>query len=1529
MTLQEYAGNLLSFLEEEEAKFLSWGYVDGGFTEPDVHDKAYEWLSLQEQSECPHSVEELIDTLSNQKMLLELNMGGRTIWRTRMAETVRLLARLRQRFDEKDWNVAPTLVSDFRFGIRKRRYPERNITTETVIEQAKRSGLASEQLEILATLLSRGEPDKPFLLSPFQVRAAMRMFSSIRERKSQGMIVLASTGTGKTLSFYLPALTSIADQIEQQPKPYTKAIALYPRSELLKDQFMETYEEARKLDARLKETSGRKLLIGAFYGDTPKNHKQIKWKDEQQYQGYLCPYFICPDCGSEMVWIKQDAVRGYEALSCTQRKCAKRIESDEIVLTRERMRDNQPDVLFTTTEMLNRLMSNKQYHRVIGIGAEHPVRFMLLDEVHTYTGVHGAQVALLIRRWHNAVTKPVHFTGLSATLEEPVQFFAQLTGLGLEQVTAVDMHDDPLIQEGREYQLILRGDPTSNASLLSTTIQTIMLMRRMLDVDWENPSNGWNGKRVFVFTDDLDVTNRLYDDLKDAEGQDSRRKKDTLARLRDRNKHAMPHEESERAQEGQLWDFPLEIGHDLSHKLDIGRTSSQDKGVNPNADVIVATASLEVGYNDPFVGAVIQHKAPLDMASFLQRKGRAGRKRSMRPWTITVLSDYGRDRTSYQFYEAIFDPKLQRRDLPIHNRYVLRMQAVYCLMDYLSEVIEVNNSNVWFNLSQPASGATDSNVRDWAEKVQKLIADTVASLLDRPHSREEFKTHLRAALNISDEQADALFWESPRSLMLHVLPTMLRRLRKGWKRYDQSMELWVSDSPLPEFIPSTLFSDLSLPEVLIELPLDSKRKSGGERHDMQILPALKSFAPGRATRRFGIHRSGVSHWVQPPSFENTEEAQYLEMQEFYPETEELGEYQYETDGRTVSVRALRPLLIKPALVPREVKTTSNAFLIWKTQIFPAVLLRQGPDVASGLSAELPAGSPWLKYVQGIQFYTHTDQSPVTVRRFALGSDATIRMKDGKEVISRIRYSSEEQPVALGFSQEVDAIRIQYQLPNKPLLLPGEHDEATVRSYRTALFRHLVRQDERLSKVTDIFARDLLSEAYLDGLIATASKDQCSLVEANSKWNTANWRGGLDKVFAVVLRSVRLDEAADGERDDDLDEADDELLSRSHQRMKKVLEHDVVFVVLHELATVLWDRPDHRWQEWAEQRWLATLGGAVLQACKELASEFGSEDLRLDISGGSSPLGGAENPNERHDIWITENTSGGGGVIEEVIRGYQEDPRRFFRLVESALGPSDFELADTELSRTLHLAIHDQETANLLEEVRLAENYREQELALQTLQNNLQDRGTLTTHTVMSSIFNRILKPASSRQSDQLLYDLIETWNAEEARLGVELDARVFAYVASASSQIYDRFQAALAHIDSNLVDDENWRYQLIYSLIWARGNSIRSKNLSSYNPYVEDIQAERMLLLRDVSGGVTVDLSDPDRMKKIGDALLNCGTVRLRALLSQHEELRHAILQLLVNPIEIEYLHLYPRVEGLQREGDHYLVALDLREAIQ
>ena len=51
----------------------------------------------------------------------------------------------------------------------------------------------------------------------------------------------------------------------------------------------------------------------------------------------------------------------------------------------------------------------------------------------------------------------------------------------------------------------------------------------------------------------------------------------------------------------------------------------------------------------------------------------------MRPWTVVVLSDYGRDRLAFQSYEALFEPVVQPTTLPLRNRVILKMQAAWWL----------------------------------------------------------------------------------------------------------------------------------------------------------------------------------------------------------------------------------------------------------------------------------------------------------------------------------------------------------------------------------------------------------------------------------------------------------------------------------------------------------------------------------------------------------------------------------------------------------------------------------------------------------------------------------------------------------------------------------------------------------------------------------------------------------------------------------------------------------------------------------
>ena len=352
---------------------------------------------------------------------------------------------------------------------------------------------------------------------------------------------------------------------------------------------------------------------------------------------------------------------------------------------------------------------------------------MLLDEIHTYDGTTGAQAAMVLRRWHHSIQAPITFVGLSATLSNPIRHMADLTGVDDELVTSITPDADELEYEGAEYLLALRSDPTSGASVLSTTIQTSMLLPRAQDEPASRISSGVYGTKAFVFTDDLDVTNRLFSYLLDAEGQryafgKPKSFKPPLASLR---ANANGGDVTQQRRAGQLWDLPTAIGHKfatIGEGLRVSRTTSQDSGVTADSQLIVATASLEVGFDDPDVGVVIQHKAPRGVAAFLQRKGRAGRKRTMRPYTAVVLSDYGRDRATYEAWDTLFDPVLPDLVLPIRNRAVLRMQATIAMIDWLtSQLRQQSVPRTTIGLDRPGQKPADSFAKPGRETQLKAV----------------------------------------------------------------------------------------------------------------------------------------------------------------------------------------------------------------------------------------------------------------------------------------------------------------------------------------------------------------------------------------------------------------------------------------------------------------------------------------------------------------------------------------------------------------------------------------------------------------------------------------------------------------------------------------------------------------------------------------------------------------------------------------------------------------------------------------
>ncbi len=1512
----------LDELERAETSLLTWGLVDTRFSEEEVEQRAREFLVNQEPQSDITDGWQLVEELLDQHLLWRLPDSDQ--YRTRMAETLRLLSTLRQIFPDPQnaaWRTAPRLVGGYRFLLQRRLFPSRSVPVQEVISQIRAEIVLSPMAERIVRALLRAGSQEERVLAGFQVRSAARLLRNHDSDRTFGTIICAGTAGGKTLAFYLPVYTALAERVSHEY--WIKCLALYPRNELLKDQLREAIANARLLNGVLRTSGRRPLLIGALFGQVPHAGRYLTepsgnlgWRrlSVRGQAGYECPYIDCPRCSQPMVWLEADVLAGEERLVCPASRCPERIQSDEFCLTRERMLRQPPDVLFTSTEMVNQRLSSVRYGRLLGIGLNIDRRplFVLMDEVHTYDGGHGAHVASLVRRWRYASQARPHFVGLSATLIDAPRFFAELIGIGPGDVGEICPLTGELRADGTEYMAAVRGDVSSGASLLSTTIQSLMLIRRALDVQRE----GVYGTRVFAFTDDLDVTNRLYHSLLDAEGADSsgrprfRGQHGSLANLR---ATTLPNSK-ERFYAGQNWAMAEDIGHSLvsGSRLRVARTSSQDVGVDPHADVIVATATLEVGFDDPEVGAVLQHKAPHSAASFLQRKGRGGRRQGSRPWTIVVLSNWGRDRRAFRDYDQLFSPILAPRHLPILNRTILRMQAVYVLFDWLARRVPPGlGADPWGDLSEPPdSGFGDP---DRLRQRHQAYIGHARTLLENDTIRSEFSRFLGHALSVEEDVVTALLWEPPRALLTEAVPTLLRRLEREWRQAgEDGREPFESRSPLPEFAPRALFSDLLLPETAVRLPKYRMQEPRVEL--MPLVQAVSEFAPGRVSRRFGVAHAGERHWIDPGDGGELLLDSVCPGQDRYL----LGEFTYrDAQGHLIALPVYRPLALQASVPPEDVLPSSNAFLEWHTQIVPT---------SDGHQVETPTGCAWSNLIHSVRFHTHHLGLPLELRRFAIGARCSLTRKGvqsvEREVVFRVSSQDGGRVAAgLGFAVDVDGVEIAFRYPSD-LITYCSSNERLLRGLRRDRYRDLVREDSRLEGAANRFQRDLLTEMYLAAVIAEAVRGNVSLVEAESMIHAAGRQG----VFSVMETVLCCPQPGSGDAEENEEHGED-LTPRRVRELRDLLERHETWEMLHDLADALWQVPDSNWAPWLRARYKTTLGAALLQAACDLCPRTDPEALTLDLEARPTlnPLTA-----DSDELWITESTIGGGGFVEDFLVRYAEDPRRFFRFVEAGLGPSESEVVGEDLERALAHAIRNPPSliTEAFEAVRSASSYHRSTWALAQLRSELAQNGIEPTTELLVAMNARLLGPGTNPQLDSYLAALIRDWRDTEERLGVEVDIRTFAYIKSNDPEL----EHSLGINAANMIgDNAGWRYGVLCGMLWPHGIEVREESLRPYSRYTRLSECEPLLLREAVTRNVpTIALTrDGAWIDLLSVALIEHGVAELTADLGSEQVLAGALRELATEPLDTGGLLVYPQVVALRRDARSFRVSLELPEAPQ
>lgn len=1458
---EERLGDLLSRLEDLELPLLAWGVVDGFLSEDDVV-RAIDEQRIVEfaagSTEVP-AAEEYLEVLVDRGLLFRQPTGDPR-YRTRFAETLRLLRLLRQLWPPKDanadgwWRAYAPLVADYRLQVSPRRYPKRELDVDQVAAALRASvSWGTEQDAMLRRLLGTSK------LAPFQLRATESVLAAVAAERPTARIVTAGTGSGKTLAFYLPALLDLAVGEGKRRGPHT--LALYPRIELLRDQAREAMlvgERAGLIGAK----TPRPLRIALLYGSTPR-HADFQrgtvrgWS--RSSAGWVSPFFPCltDNCTGDQVWLDTDRASGNERLTCAT--CGRATADGALAITRESIVSLPPDILFSTTEMLSKQATSSKLGPLLGWKGPIGIRLVLLDEAHTYAGVHGAQVAYTLRRWRHALRQwgadsPV-VVGLSATLRDAGQFFSTLTGVDRGDVEVIAPAPNELAPISRDYGVVLRGDPLSGAALLSTTIQALMLVGRMMD---RTPQ--MFGSVAFAFTDDLDVINRLYDNLRDAEGASNfgRSRGQVLGSLRD---PGLPFA-GKRYDDGQSWELANRLGR-MAGPLRIARTSSQDSGVDGSADVVVATSSLEVGFNDPRVGVVLQHKAPRDMASFLQRRGRAGRRLDMRPLTLVVLSDYGRDRAAYQSYEQLLDPELRARAIPVGNRFVIKIQATHALLDWIARVGSVDARSF---ASPPWSAQAPDPSR---------VVNLVRDLMNSASRQDELKLHVQRALAISPDEADAALWEEPRSLLLSVVPTLLRRLENGWQTLPGQADAGaVAGQPLPEFLTATLFDSLNTPDVILAMPPDFR---SGEPQTMAIGQAMREAVPGRVSRRFGHAHASHRTWLPIPDVGDV-----LELRAIVAKGHALGEW---SDASGENFIVVRPLELQLAAPPRDVADTSSARPVWRSDFSFALASLQQMDV--------PTPSAWAGFISQFAFALHVSGSPVTVRRFCVGADGELVTQDNRGLARRpliVRYAHEGKPAALGFELEADALIVEG-------VVPDSNDRGALlasAAWRTLCFRRRVLEDTALDGIANPFQRRWLVEVYLYAY-AQARLRGSSAEDATNALRDGAWATDLAAFLASAYRS------------------DDPALV-SNQRILSDLEHlsgDAgVRAAIEGHASLLTsaDLGPATADLW-RRAFADTLSAALLDATFETIPDAQESDLVADV------VFDSENPDRFHVI-VSETSVGGLGVMEALSRSYAVDPRRFWDAVGRAVGSSDAE----ETDRSVRLALGELDDASTqfataVREFRAATDSATLDGAFSELRDAWIQFDGPPTHLALSTFAARLLRPGARPQIDRRVSWLAARWFDVEAELGIELDARTLAYF-GASGALGESI--APLNLDS------------AFSMMWPRGYEARNQRLQYWQPFRDDVLIERLILddvVRDRA--VAVDVTTGDWMQRYRTALSTDGRVRLTAPDSARAGLAGAIRTCLATPIERTGLRVYPRLEGVDRRFGLWNARMAFAEELQ
>jgi superfamily II DNA/RNA helicase len=258
--------------------------------------------------------------------------------------------------------------------------------------------------------------------------------------QGESYVVTTGTGSGKSLTFFIPIVSAVLAEKRKSVGRRTRAIIVYPMNALANSQM----EELEK-------------FVGNVSGDRPITFARYTGQEETE--------------------------------------------------ERRRIADNPPDILLTNFMMLELLMTRQDDLDRTVIGNCAGLRFLVLDELHTYRGRQGADVALLVRRVRERLA-PEHLQciGTSATMasEGSIEDRNRVVARVASRLFATEIPESNVIVETLERVTDRAQNHSSVKARLGPAIDA-GIPRNLSDADLrDHPLAIWIETRLGVAWSDID-----------------------------------------------------------------------------------------------------------------------------------------------------------------------------------------------------------------------------------------------------------------------------------------------------------------------------------------------------------------------------------------------------------------------------------------------------------------------------------------------------------------------------------------------------------------------------------------------------------------------------------------------------------------------------------------------------------------------------------------------------------------------------------------------------------------------------------------------------------------------------------------------------------------------------------------------------------------------------------------------------------------------------------------------------------------